>query len=66
MAFSNSPNPQDENINERVHWSVVEKLGSACGKAGAPYTPPNLHLPIPPEQIAAKMPEEENIWSARS
>jgi hypothetical protein len=68
-AFSDSPNPKDENINARLHWSALEKLGRAgiaFGKADRPYTPPNLHLPIPPEQIAAKTPEEENIWSARS
>ncbi|MBV9741223.1 MAG: DUF2235 domain-containing protein [Hyphomicrobiales bacterium] len=62
-AFSSSPNPRDENINERVHWSVMKKLG---GNQGAPYAPPNLHLPIPPARVAEKTAEEELVWAQRS
>jgi uncharacterized protein (DUF2235 family) len=65
-AFTNSPNPRDENINERVHWSAVEKLGRPCvdlGKADTPYGPPNLHVPIPAGRTAAKTAEEGIIWA---
>jgi uncharacterized protein (DUF2235 family) len=65
-AFTNSPNPRDENINERVHWSALEKLGRpsiAPGKADMPYRPSYLHLPIPSGLTAAKTPEEEIIWA---
>jgi hypothetical protein len=54
-AFTNSANPAEEHINERVHWSVVAK--HAAGGAPA-YTPPNLPPNIPSMQIAGITPEE--------
>jgi hypothetical protein len=65
-AFVNSTIPQEENINERVHWSVLAKLDRSrtpLGSAHAPYGPPNLHVPVPSERIASKTNEEEVIWS---
>jgi hypothetical protein len=64
-AFTNSPNSKDENINERVHWSALEKLGHPSNKTGTPYEPPNLHSPIPSIRVAAKTPEEEIIWTRK-
>ena len=43
--FTNAGDPKEEHINERVHWSVLAKVGRPCaifGKAGTPYDPPNL------------------------
>jgi uncharacterized protein (DUF2235 family) len=68
--FSNAGDPQEEHINERVHWSVLAKLGRPCtifGKAGTAYDPPNLPAEfkkpgkIPPQvqrKIAGATPEE--------
>jgi uncharacterized protein (DUF2235 family) len=68
QAFTNCSNPHDENINERVHWSVAAKLGRPCtylGRANTPYGPPNLHLPVPSNRIAGETPEERMIWSRK-
>ena len=43
--FTNAGDPEEEHINERVHWSVLAKLGRKCtifGKPHTPYDPPNL------------------------
>jgi uncharacterized protein (DUF2235 family) len=67
-AFVNSPNPKDDNINERVHWSVLAKLNRPCtclGKANTPYAPPNLPNPVPMDRIATETPEEQVVWSKR-
>ena len=47
--FFNTEDRDKENINERVHWSVVAKR--AAGGA-ASYAPPNLPATIPAEKIA--------------
>jgi uncharacterized protein (DUF2235 family) len=64
-AFANTPNPKWENIDERVHWSVVKKRGRPCtyyGKPDAPYEPRNLPAAIPPAKIADITQEESAMW----
>jgi len=64
-AFANTPNPNWENIGERVHWSVVKKRGLPCtyyGKPATPYEPPNLPERIPPAKIAGVTDEETALW----
>lgn len=46
----------EEHINERVHWSVVDKRGGGPG-----YTPRNLPADIPALKIAASTPEERAL-----
>jgi hypothetical protein len=56
-------NWQDRNerhINEKVHWSVLERNAAADLR----YSPGNMTFPPKPEQIAAKTPEEEAILNA--
>jgi uncharacterized protein (DUF2235 family) len=60
----NSKEPEEEHINERVHWSVVAKRagpGGAAGAAAASYSPPNLPANIPPDKIAAITAEERAL-----
>jgi T6SS, Phospholipase effector Tle1-like, catalytic domain len=60
--FFNSRNTREVHINERVHWSVLKKLGSRCtvaGVADTPYRPANLPADIPPAQVAEITPEEQ-------
>jgi len=43
--FTNAGDATEEHINERLHWSVLAKLGRPCrfyGKDNVPYDPPNL------------------------
>lgn len=43
--FSNAGDAAEEHVNERLHWSVLAKLGRPCrfyGKDGIRYDPPNL------------------------
>jgi uncharacterized protein (DUF2235 family) len=55
--FTNSQNPAEEHINEKVHWSVIAKRrGGAAG-----YSPVNLPQSIEPEQIADITPEERAL-----
>jgi uncharacterized protein (DUF2235 family) len=64
-AFSNTPNPNEEHINERIHWSVIKKLGKPCtidGKPDTPYRPKNMPVTIPPDKVAPITPEEHAIW----
>jgi hypothetical protein len=49
-----SPDPQDEHINEQVHWSVIEKHRNP-----AAYNPPNLPERIPDDRITAITREEQ-------
>jgi uncharacterized protein (DUF2235 family) len=56
--FSNSEDPTEEHINERVHWSVIAKRTNA---AGARYSPPNLMVNIRPDQIAEITDEEQTL-----
>jgi hypothetical protein len=53
--FFNSEAADQENINERVHWSVIAKRQN---NAAPRYAPPNLPADIPPEKIAAITAEE--------
>ena len=54
----NSAAPDEENINERVHWSALAKRGSGATPL---YNPPNLPRQIPPEKIAAITDEEQDL-----
>jgi uncharacterized protein (DUF2235 family) len=54
----NSAAPDEENINERVHWSALAKRGSGATPL---YNPPNLPTQIPPEKIAAITDEEQDL-----
>jgi uncharacterized protein (DUF2235 family) len=56
--FSSRPDPTQENINERVHWSVVDKRNLMVG---AKYDPRNLPPRIAPEKIAAVTNEEKAL-----
>jgi len=56
--FSNSKDPTEEHINERVHWSVIAKRTNATG---ARYSPPNLMVNIRPDQIAEITDEERSL-----
>ena len=51
-----SRNAMEEHINERVHWSVIEKHRNP-----AAYNPPNLPPNIPPDKIAAITAEEQAL-----
>jgi uncharacterized protein (DUF2235 family) len=65
--FTNTRNPKEEHINERVHWTVMKKLAHKCtvfGVPNTPYGPPNLPSAIRPRQIADITPEEQAILSA--
>jgi len=59
--FTNSENPAEEHINERVHWSVIAKRAAV----GTPtYTPPNLPPIISAAQTADITPEERTLLGA--
>jgi hypothetical protein len=56
----------EEHINERVHWSAIEKRGRRCtiyGKADTPYQPSNLPENILSNKIADITAEEKLILS---
>jgi hypothetical protein len=53
--FSNSKDPTEEHIDERVHSSVIAKRVSTAAER---YSPPNLPKNIRPEQIAEITNEE--------
>jgi len=68
--FSNAGDPKEEHINERLHWSVLAKLGRPCpinGKSGTAYRPANLpaefkqsgELPIDVKRKVAAVTREE-------
>lgn len=68
--FLDSGDAAEEHVNERVHWSVLAKLGRKCsvyGKADTPYDPPNLKEamarlgPGLGGRIAAITPEEQAL-----
>jgi uncharacterized protein (DUF2235 family) len=66
-AFFSTANSDEENINERVHWSVMKKLGQKCtvfGVANTPYAPGNLPKAIRPDQIADITAEEQALLPA--
>ena len=47
--LTNTENPAEVNINERVHWSVIAKRDAG---GTATYAPPNLPANITAAQIA--------------
>lgn len=58
-------NPDEEHINERMHWSLLKKHGHACtvfGIANTLYAPLNWPPAIPPDKIAEITPEESAIY----
>ena len=62
-VFLDSENTNDENINERVHWTVPAKRGRhgiIFGKPGL-YEPPNVPSQIPAVKIAAITDEEKAL-----
>jgi uncharacterized protein (DUF2235 family) len=62
--LSNSPNPLEQHINERIHWSPVEKRDRKCtvyGIPNTPYNPPNYPEKVPPDKVATVTPEEQRI-----
>ena len=61
--FTNSKDPTEEHINERVHWSVIAKRTNA---AGTRYSPPNLIVNIRPDQIAEITAEERTLLGQAS
>jgi len=56
--LSNSKDPTEEHINERVHWSVIAKRTNA---AAMRYSPPNLVVNIRSDQIAEITEEERTL-----
>jgi len=56
--FSNSKDPTEEHINERVHWSVMAKRTNV---AAIRYSPPNLITNVRPEQVAEITDEERTL-----
>ena len=56
--LTNSEDLNEENINERVHWSVIAKRR---GNATPSYNPRNLPADIPAEKIAEMTDEERNL-----
>jgi hypothetical protein len=68
--FSNTENPKEDRINERIHWSVVQKRGHLCTMfpdsksvhgPKSPYEPLNGPTIIPPDRIADITPEEKAL-----
>jgi uncharacterized protein (DUF2235 family) len=56
--FSNSEDPTEEHVNERVHWSVIAKRASTPADR---YSPPNLPKDIRPKKIAEITNEERAL-----
>jgi hypothetical protein len=64
-AVQNKANTAIETLNERVHWSAIEKRGRKCtvfGQPNTPYAPANLPPTISQAQIAAITPEEQVLF----
>jgi len=59
--LTNSEDPNEEHINERVHWSVIVKRK---GNPTPPYNPRNLPGDIPPDKIAEITDEERDLLHA--
>ena len=55
---SNTADPSEEHINERIHWSVIAKHQE---KAAPLYDPANLPAHIPAEKIASLTDEERRL-----
>jgi hypothetical protein len=54
--LSNTEDPNQEHINERVHWSVIDKHH---GQTAPLYNPPNLPPHIPAGKIANLTEQEQ-------
>jgi len=54
-SSSNTANPTEEHINERIHWSVVAKH---LERTAPLYDPPNLPPHIPADGIATLTDQE--------
>jgi uncharacterized protein (DUF2235 family) len=64
-AFANEIAPAWENINERVHWSALQKrnrLSKVFDVGGAVYNPKNLPQHIPPINVAEITVEERTVY----
>ena len=62
--FFNTANSDEEHVNERVHWSVIDRRRAASSLMfgqSAKYAPDNLPAAIPDEKIAAITPEEQAL-----
>lgn len=62
--FFNRANSDEEHVNERVHWSVIERRNApSCLMFGEPakYAPDNLPATIPNDKIAMLTPEEQAL-----
>jgi len=62
--FFNTANSDEEHVNERVHWSVIDRRNAAsCLMFGKPakYAPDNLPAAIPDDKIAMVTPEEQAL-----
>jgi hypothetical protein len=62
--FFNTANSDEEHVNERVHWSVIDRRNAAsCLMFGKPakYAPDNLPATIPDDKIAMVTPEEQAL-----
>jgi uncharacterized protein (DUF2235 family) len=67
--FGNTDDADQENINERVHWSVIEKRsarGTGSATEGAPYNPSNLPTLISAAKIAPVTEEEADLLQGLS
>ena len=60
--FRDREHPECENVNERVHWSVLER--SAALSEDPRYGPGNLPRDVPRERVAPMTPEEAR-WLGR-
>jgi hypothetical protein len=66
-VFLNTANPNEEHVNERIHWSILKKLGqprTVFDVPKTPYKPSNMPATIAPDKIAPITPEEQAIWPA--
>jgi uncharacterized protein (DUF2235 family) len=64
--LTSKTDPSAEHINERVHWSAIQKRGRHCtiyGRVDTPYQPPNLPGEIAKDKIAEVTSEETTILS---
>jgi len=62
--FFNTANADEEHVNERVHWSVIDRRNAAsCLMFGKPakYAPDNLPATIPDDRIVKITPEEQAL-----
>ena len=62
--FFNTANSDEEHVNEKVHWSVIDRRNAASSLMfgqSAKYAPVNLPATIPNDKIAAITPEEQAL-----